>query len=187
MNFKKTSENPVEYHYRPRSVALGDFNNDTLLDLVIANTVADNIAIFSGYGNGTFSYLTKYTTGFNSNPYMVTVGDFNNDHRLDLAVANFGSNSIGIFLGCANGSFVNQTVLSTNASHPIWINVADLNNDTALDIIITNYEIHSIAIFYGYGNGTFDHSVFYSTGYDSLPFAVITGDFNTNKLWIGSN
>ena len=109
MKFQPTAKNPIEYNYGPRSVAVGDFNNDTWLDMVVANNIVNNIAIYLGYGNGTFSSLIMYSTGSGSTPYMVAVGDFNNDHQLDIAVANFGTNNIGIFLGFGNGSFANHT------------------------------------------------------------------------------
>ncbi len=119
MKFIRTSQNPIEYNYGPRSVAVGDFDNDARLDIAVANNVADNIAIFRGHGDGTFSRPTTYSTGFGSAPDMITVGDFNNDDRLDIAVANFGTNSVSIFLGSGYGIFANQTALSTNSSRPV--------------------------------------------------------------------
>src|SRR5689334_14746732 len=98
LNFKPTTPNPVDYKSGPRSIAIGDFNNDTWLDIAIANNVADHIAIYFGYGNRTAERPIIYPTGSGSAPYMIAVGDFDNDHRLDLAIANFGTNSIYIFL-----------------------------------------------------------------------------------------
>ena len=46
-----------------------------------------------------FQLHFNYSTGFASAPNMVAVGDFNNDHRLDIAVANYGTNNVGIFFG----------------------------------------------------------------------------------------
>jgi len=119
MKFKSTAINPVEYDYGPRSVVIGYFDNDNQLDLAVANSAVDNIGIFLGHGDGTFSSSIMYSTGFDSIPIMVTVGDFNNDHHLDLAVSNFGSHSIGLFLRYGNGTFSNQTMLSTNSSRPL--------------------------------------------------------------------
>ncbi|CAF1562319.1 unnamed protein product, partial [Adineta ricciae] len=79
LTFKPMAEKPVEYKYGPRSVAIGDFNNDTVLDMVIANHIANKIAVYLGHGNGSFRDPTMYSTGSYSSPYMVTVADFNND------------------------------------------------------------------------------------------------------------
>ncbi|CAF1082681.1 unnamed protein product [Adineta steineri] len=106
MNFALVNPVQVEYNYRPQSVAVGDFNNDTWMDIVVANRATNNIAVFLGYGNaGLSSKSITYSTGTNSTPYMVAVGDFNNDGRSDIVVANYGVNNVGIFLGLGNGVF----------------------------------------------------------------------------------
>ncbi|CAF5116885.1 unnamed protein product, partial [Rotaria sp. Silwood1] len=181
LNFKATAQNPINYKYGPRAVAMGDFNNDTWLDITVANYAADNIAIYFGHGNGTVASPVMFSTGYGSAPYMIAVGDFDNDHRLDVVVANFGTNSAGVLLRFQNGSFESQIVLSVASSRPVWIHVADLNNDAALDIITANYGTHSVSVFYGYGNGSFTMPSTYSTGYDSFPYAVVSGDFNNDK------
>ncbi|CAF1457786.1 unnamed protein product [Rotaria sp. Silwood1] len=122
-----------------------------------------------------------YPTGFYSSPYMVTVGDFNNDNRSDIAVANFGTNNIGIFYGFGNGSFSSQIEFSTGSSRPIAIIAFDFNNDALLDIATANYGTHSISIFYAYGHGNFSPPITYSTGYNSLPSSLAAGDFNNDN------
>jgi hypothetical protein len=171
----------IQYNYGPRSVAISDFNDDTWLDMVVANNIADNIVIYFGNSNGILEEHSSYSTGSYSAPNMVTVGDLNNDSRLDIAVANFGTNNIGIFLGLENGSFANRIELSTASSRPIAIYLVDFNNDTFLDIATANYGTHSISIFYGHGNGRFSSSDTYSTGYDSYPSLLAFGDFNNDK------
>jgi hypothetical protein len=99
LNFVPTTPNPaVEYNYGPRSVAVGYFNNNTWLDIVVANDAVHYIAVFFGYGNGTFASQMMYAIGDGSSSCMATAGDFNNDDRSNIAVANFGTNNIRIFL-----------------------------------------------------------------------------------------
>ncbi|CAF4739757.1 unnamed protein product, partial [Rotaria sp. Silwood2] len=95
--------NTIDYKSDPRSVAIGDFNNDAWLDIAVATYAADNVAIYFGYGNGTVGSPVKYFTGSGSAPSMIAVGDFDNDHRLDVVVANFGTNSVGILRKFQNG------------------------------------------------------------------------------------
>ncbi|CAF4204128.1 unnamed protein product, partial [Rotaria sordida] len=142
LNFVLITPNPIEYNYGPRSVAVGHFNNDTWLDIVVANHVVGTIVVFFGYDNGTFEMQTPYSTGDDSSPTMVAVDDFNKDNRLDVAVANFGTNSIGIFLGYEDGLFENQILISISSSRPLWIHIADFNNDTLPDIVSANYGIN---------------------------------------------
>ncbi|CAF3715826.1 unnamed protein product [Rotaria socialis] len=181
LKLKETPQHPIDYKYGPRSVAVGDFNNDSWPDMVIANRVVNSIAIYIGQNGTSFSTPIQYSTGNGSTPYMVTVGDFNNNHILDIAEANFGTNSIGIFLGIGNGSFEKRVELSMGSSRPIAISLSDMNNDTILDIITANYGTQSISILFGYGNGNFSSPTSYSTGYDSFPSAVATGDFNNDN------
>jgi hypothetical protein len=128
----------------PCWVAVGDFNNDSRLDIVVANSGTNNIGIFLSNGTGTFSSQITYSTGLDSQPYSVAVLDFNNDTRLDIAVANYGSNSVGVFFGNGNGSFTSQLIFNTGFdSHPFAVVVGDVNKDNLTDIIATNN---------GYGN-----------------------------------
>ena len=76
-----------------------DFNNDSRLDIVVANYWANNVGVFLGNGDGTFSSQVNYSTGSDSGPCAITSGDFNNDNRLDIVVANYWAYNIGIFLG----------------------------------------------------------------------------------------
>jgi hypothetical protein len=165
----------------PISIAVGDFNNDSRLDIVVANSGTNNIGVFLGYGNGTFSSQTTFSTGNNSQPYAVAVGDFNNDNQLDITVANYGTSNIGIFLGYGNGTFVSQVTYSTGyGSYPYSIAVSDFNNDSRLDIVVANYWPDNIGIFLGYGNGTFSNQTPYSTRKGSGPTDVVVGDLNND-------
>jgi hypothetical protein len=127
-------------------VAVGDFNNDSRLDIVVANSGTNNVGIFLSNGADTFSSQMTYSTGVDSQPYSVAVLDFDNDTRLDIAVANYGSNNVFVLLGNGNGSFTitNQSIYYTGFdSHPFALAVGDVNNDNLTDIIATND---------GYGN-----------------------------------
>jgi hypothetical protein len=70
----------------PKSVAVGDFNNDSRMDIVVTNSKDNNVGVFLGYRNGTFTNQNTYSTGFNSQPYSDAVGDFDNDSSLDIIV-----------------------------------------------------------------------------------------------------
>ena len=121
MNFGRNKKNVIEYNSRPRSIALGYFNDDVWLDAVIANFEADTIEVALGDADKTFTKNGTYRAGTNSKPYSIAVAHINSDQHLDIAVAYFGINSIGIFLGTGNGSFTPVTSISTNSSRPSWI------------------------------------------------------------------
>ncbi|CAF4219041.1 unnamed protein product, partial [Rotaria sordida] len=81
LNFVLQVSDSIKYNYGPRSVAVGHFNNDTWLDIVVTNHVVSTIVVFLGYGNGTFEMQKPYSTGNDSSTTMITVGDFNKDNR----------------------------------------------------------------------------------------------------------
>ncbi|CAF1482548.1 unnamed protein product [Rotaria sordida] len=164
---------------QPRSFVVNDFNNDGCMDIGVANSGTDNIGIFLGYGNFSFASPTIYPTGPNSSPYGVAAGDFNNDTYIDIVVANYGSNNIGIFLGMGNGSFANQTTYSTDSS-PYSAAVGDFDNDCILDIIISNYENNNLGVLRGYGNGAFGSIVLIQLKYGTHPFSVLVDDLNND-------
>jgi hypothetical protein len=166
----------------PSVLAVSDFNNDGQLDIVVANYGTNNVGVFLGYGNGSFAAMITYSTGVGSAPYSVAVADFNNDNRTDIVSANSGTNNIGILLGYSNGSFATMITYSTgDYSMPYGVAVGDFNNDGRLDIVVANFGTSTVGIFLGYGNGNFESQVTYSTGYQSWPWSVVTGDFNNDN------
>ena len=174
------NNNSVQDNSNPSSLAISDFNHDNLLDIAVVNHGTNNIGIFLNYGNSTFAPQKTFITGDHSGPLSLAFGDFNNDTHLDIAVTNYDAHNIGIFLGYGNGTFASQTILSTDASRPISIAIGDFNNDHCSDIVVTNNGTNNIGILFGYGNGSFANQITYSTGYDSLPYSVVIGDFNND-------
>jgi hypothetical protein len=86
------------FNFQPYSIAVGDFDNNGLPDIIVANYGTDNVAIFLGNGNGTFIDPKEFLIGYGALPFFVVVGDFNNDTKLDFAVANYGTDSLQIML-----------------------------------------------------------------------------------------
>jgi predicted nucleotidyltransferase len=167
---------------RPRSFVIADFNNDDQMDIGVANSGTDNIGIFIGYGNISFANQVTYSTGPNSSPYSVASGDFNNDTHMDIVVANYNSNNVGVFFGNGNGFFANQTTYSTDLySFPYSVVVGDFNNDTRLDIAVTNYGANYLGILLGQDQGTFATQILFPMNYGSQPFFFVVGDFNNDR------
>lgn len=72
--------------------------------------------VFRGYMNDFFADQATYVT--DCFPVSAAVGDFDSDTQLDIVVANFGTNNIGVFLGYGDGSFKNQTIYLLDS--PPW-------------------------------------------------------------------
>ncbi|CAF1459507.1 unnamed protein product, partial [Adineta steineri] len=135
------------------SVITNDFNGDGYLDLALVEYELDNLNIFLRNNNGTFTAPSIYIIGSDNDPHFVTDGDFNNDNHIDLAVANYNSDTIGIFFGYGNGAFQTQQIISTGFVHfPSLLVIGDFNEDHHLDIVVTGVQS---GIMFGLGNGYF--------------------------------
>ncbi|MCL1468838.1 DUF4347 domain-containing protein, partial [Argonema galeatum] len=72
----------------------------------IASPIAFSPEVCNAYpGIFPASFATPSNFGVGTNPFSVTVGDFNGDGKTDIAAANFNSNNVSVLLGTGTGSF----------------------------------------------------------------------------------
>jgi hypothetical protein len=109
-------------------------------------------------------------------PDSVAMGDFNGDGKLDLATADFCSNTVSILLGDGTGNFILASSPVTGGG-PQFLAVGDFNGDGKLDLAVANYFDDTVSILLGDGAGNFALASSPPTG-GSLPFSVTVGDFN---------
>jgi len=137
-------------------VGLLDYDGDGLLDIYLVNGAAIPSLeksdrkyfnrLFHNNGNGTFTDVTEHAgvagKGFGMG---VAVGDFDNDGRPDLFLANVGSNQL--LRNNGDGTFQDVTARAglTGAvldGKKMWSAAAgwfDYNNDGNLDLFVSNY------------------------------------------------
>jgi hypothetical protein len=153
-------------------VAVGDFNRDGKLDVVVTDAGSNKVTVLLGNGAGSFQSAIAYSVG--ENPESVAVGDFNRDGKLDLVVANNNSNNVSVLLGNGDGTFrtpVNHGGTPNAASAA----VADFNGDGKLDVVVTNSVGFDVAVLLGNGDGSFQSPATYSTGFEPV---LAVGDLN---------
>jgi YVTN family beta-propeller protein len=119
--------------------------------------------------------LAKTDYGTGSLPIAVATGDFNQDGKLDLAVANLNDSTVSVLLGNGDGTFQSQSVYATG-SGPTWIATGDFNQDGKLDLAVANLNDSTVSILLGNGDGTFQSQSVYATG--SGPDSIATADLN---------
>jgi hypothetical protein len=133
------------------AIAVADFNRDQRLD-VASTDPTGAVTVVYGDGTGRFSHPRS----FPAPPYAVGigVGDFNKDHRADLAVGGFGSDALQILLGDGRGGFRSgqQPVVGQSSS---CVRVADVNGDGSADVISANLGSNDVGIVFGRGDGRF--------------------------------
>jgi len=82
----------IGYDSLPCFISIADINHDTYFDLLVANNGTNNIGMFFGYDNGTFTYQKTFSTGSESHPCSIAVSDMNNNNQSDLIVTKYGIN-----------------------------------------------------------------------------------------------
>ena len=172
----------------PRSVSIGDFNGDGKPDLAIANFASASVSVLlntTAPGATTPSYANQATFATGSSPNSVSIGDFNGDGKLDLAIANSTSNSVSVLLnttapGAPTPTYANQTMFATG-SLPKSVSIGDFNGDGKPDLAIANYASNSVGVLLnttdtGATTPSYASQATFVTG--NLPFSVSIGDFN---------
>ena len=160
------------------SVAAGDFNGDGKPDLV-AMTLDGTVHLFLNQGNGTFAGQMIFSAGSaNGAPTFLTVGDFNGDGKLDLAVANrsnSGAGTVGVLLNQGGGNLGPQVSYAVG-NDPDSVAVGDFNGDGKPDLAAANLNDGTVSVLLNQGNGTFGGLGTYAVG--NFPASVAVGDFN---------
>ena len=123
-----------DFTFYPTFMIVDDLNNDSQLDMIVTNTVGDDIRLLFGDGNGTFPNRTTYSTGIGSNPQSIASGDFDNDNRKDIVVAHSGTGGVSILLNVNSGSFGSVRTFSTGSNSKTHGTLACWRLSIAMDI-----------------------------------------------------
>ncbi len=150
-------------------------NGDGLADVL--GIFNNNLMIYLGKGDRTFAAGVSYPVGNTSSVAVISIGDFNGDHKPDVAVNLLGSNAEVVLLGNGDGTFQpGKTTMGVPAGFVI---TADFNADGKLDLVISNPgAVNSSAtfIFLGNGDGTFQSPTTAFSDSGALAAADFNGD-----------
>ena len=123
--------------------AAADFNNDGWTDLYVTNSAGPN-ALYRNNGDGTFSdvALSAGVVDASGRGHGVAWGDYNNDGRLDLYVANYGSSRLfrndgdDTFSDVTNATGVADPGPEYRTTGAVW---GDYDLDGWLDLLIVRH------------------------------------------------
>ena len=162
---------------RLQDVIVCDIDRDNHSDLIVTNYGTNSIGILLGYGNGTFDKQRIFSTGPNSHPSSIAIGDFNKDDQIDVVVTNSGTQNINMLLGDGKGMFALQSNDATMFNFtPYTVAAGDLNNDGQSEIVVAYSDADSVDIYAVYDRGMLSDQTTYFTG--EGPVSVAVGDFN---------
>ncbi len=107
------------------------------------SSLANNVSVLPGNGDGTFQNQVTYSTG--SHPQCVLSADLNNDTKQDLAVTDFFDNSVSVLLGNGDGTFQKQ-IIYTVGRNPNSMTIGTFKDPTKIDLAVANYADNNVRI-----------------------------------------
>jgi len=180
-HFHIASGTPIPTGEGPNDIAMGDFNGDGNLDLVIANTGTPYLTVLLGDGKGGFKPSPHSPFATSSYPHVhgVAVGDFNGDGKLDVVTDSWGHDQILLLLGDGAGNLILPGQLFHTGKRPYQrLRSADFNKDGRPDLVTTDMDINAVSILLGDGKGAFHEAPGSPFLAGPAPWAVAIDDIN---------
>jgi subtilisin-like proprotein convertase family protein len=179
----------------PDAVTIGDFNNDNLPDIAVANSASGTVTVFQNISSGG---VIKFDTGtvfaVGNKPVSLAVADFNNDGNKDLVVANQGDSTVTI-LQNTTATVGGAITFAPAAGSPIVVGGAPVgvttgqfsgsgNSDFAVvyPASTANSPVEStVQVYLGNGNFTFNAPIVIDAN-GTNPTAIASRNLD-NKNW----
>ncbi len=179
--------NSIQVGSSPSSLVMGDFDEDEVPDLVVANQGDNSVVFLKGLLSLSYFDPPAFPIAVGESPLGVAAGKIDGDDHLDIVVANQGvantAGSVSVLRGDGLGNFTvvqqpdptpedpNQTApdLTTDLDTRA-VALGDVDGDEVPDIVAlntsssTNRQRGSLTIFHGNGDGTFEAGTFLEIG-----------------------
>ena len=157
----------------PSQVSATSFQISAILS---AGSYTITVSNPDGSTSSSYSFSVKAATGISFAPRVdyasgasasgiglgsgsIAIGDFNGDGKLDIAVSNYDSNSISVFLNKGDGSFGVPIITPVNPQGALGLGpivAGDFNEDGKLDLIVSTIAgLQSNIVLLSNGDGTF--------------------------------
>jgi hypothetical protein len=114
----------------PRTIVMGDVNNDGIVDMIANGSGGSGVFVFRGLGGGTFAPAQGFAANAGGIPAL---GDFNLDGNLDIAIPLTSLQFIQIYNGNGDGTFASGSTFSIPANSEVLVS-ADFNGDGKADL-----------------------------------------------------
>jgi len=165
------------------AIAAADFNGDGRSDLAVANRSTNTIAVYMRQPDGSFPavptrLLSSAVKEVLAGRRAVIAAVLNRDGKTDLILANSLANTVEVFRGRGDGTFLAPTTVTTIAL-PTGLVVADFNRDTYPDLAIVSQGTNKVRILRGRADGTLEPGGDFIAG--SQPTSIVAGDFGSSS------
>ncbi|MFE3193992.1 FG-GAP repeat domain-containing protein [Nocardia sp. NPDC059240] len=158
----------------PGAFTLGKFHTGSKLDMAINNDVSQQVEVFFGNGDGSFTHKGASTSGLITED--IRAADFDGDGIDDIITADSFSFSTTVLISDGNGGFKKTNRINLSGLGPTSIAVGDFNHDGKMDAAMSAVLNSKIVIFTGNGDGTLTKTGEYDV--TTQPQTPVLADFN---------
>ena len=123
------------------------------------------------------SFQEAYRLAKGNKAHHLVATNLNGDANIDLIVNNYEDDTLGIYLGQSDSTFLNVTNLPVGDG-PVGFSLADFNKDGKLDLSVDLYQANRMAVLLGDGTGGFTAVSNYVT--PSQPYYQAVADLNAD-------
>lgn len=167
----------------PYSVAINDLDGDGKPELAVTSQGSSSaLAVLRNTSTGgVVSFSAAITVATFGGPFVVAIGDLDNDGKPDLAAASAGANAAVVVRNTSTAGTLSFAAPQnfTTGNYPVCVSIADLNGDGQPELIATNRFSNSVSVLRNTstaGAMAFDAPVSYAVNAD--PFFAAVGDLD---------
>ena len=128
----------------PLGISLGDLDGDGKLDIAVANNGSAKMSVYKNTSTSgsltTSSFASKVDFATGTTPQEILLGDIDGNGKLDIAVANFNSNTVSVLrnIGIPPPTIISFTPTTSGAGATVTITGTNFTGATAVTIGGTN-------------------------------------------------
>ena len=159
---------------QPLDIALADFDEDGLLDVVTVGGQDNEVTLLRGTITGGLTVGVDFPA---RDPAAMLVADIDANDHVDVLVVNELFDSLGVLLGDGDGSFGAATEFLVG-DEPTAVAAGLLDAGGDLDVVVSNRDSDDVSVLLGTGDGSFAISVPYPAG--DAPEDVVLADLDGN-------
>jgi hypothetical protein len=159
----------------PGPLVVGNFDSDGYADLVVANTLSNDLWVFEGESTGQQGLLVQLM-GLAAPSTAIAAADIDLDGHEDLVLGNSSSAYQVALKNVGDASFTLGPAVLTSGN-PSALALVDLDGDRYPDLVIVD---DSLQIAFGKGDGTFGPLATYTI--DPAAHGVALGDFDRDGI-----
>lgn len=159
------------------TLASTDFDGDGHTDMIIGDSLTNNVITWLGKDNMTFEIGPPFTMPAPTS--SLALGDVDGDGRLDVVVAAT-TNEVTLMIGQVASPYYVVGESFTLPSTPVAVATGDVNHDGFADIVTADGSANTITVLLGDGTGHFATPKTISVA--ANPVALVVGDFNGDHI-----